>query len=70
LSAGELRTVLDRLSYPLPPQGGGPAQVTVMLNPDRLQLRLHPCAAAPIQAEMRGTGVTLHAGEAYDVPPR
>ncbi len=42
--------------------------VGVEITPQRLRLRLHPCAAAPIRVGVRGKVTTLSAGQVHDVP--
>ena len=72
----ETRGDVLRLHPAIPPELSGATldivyreqPITIELAPDRVRLRLHPCAAAPIQTEIRGVSMTLRAGEVHDVP--
>lgn len=61
----QLPAELPRVAFDLLYRG---QPVAVEITPERLRLRLHRCAAAPIRVGINGDVTTLSAGQVHDVP--
>ena len=61
----QLPPELPRVAFDLLYRG---QPVGVEITTDRLRLRLHRCAAAPIHVGIDGAVTTLSAGQVHDVP--